>query len=136
VVEASSVEGFSVCLAASPQQTSHKRQSGASASPPCIGGCGSQETTVHIFLECNVFGSLWHHIYQWAGISFISPESVLDHLHHFGQLAGVPLLSHTFLKVIWHATAWVIWKERNNRIFNNKIHDLEHLLESVKLMLS
>jgi len=57
-----------------------------------------------------------------------------DHLHHLGQLESVPRFTHTFLKVIWHGTAWVIWKERNNRIFNNKIQDVVHLLETVKFL--
>jgi hypothetical protein len=100
----------------------------------CVGGCGGQETATHLLLGCTVFGGLWHLIYQWLGISFIPPESVADHLHHLGQLASVPLSKHTFFKVIWHATAWVIWKERNSRLFNNKIQEVVHLLEIVKFL--
>ena len=90
----------------------------------CVGGCDSQETAVHFLLRCDIFGSLWQLIYQWIGISFIPPESVADHLHHFGQLAVLPRFTYTFLKVIWHATVWVLWKERNNKIFNSKIQDM------------
>lgn len=100
----------------------------------CIGGCDSQETMAHLILGCPVFGSLWHLIYQWVSVSFISPESVADHLHQFGHLPNVPRFTHTFLKVIWHATAWVIWKERNNRIFSNIIREVVQLSESVKLL--
>jgi len=49
----------------------------------CVGGCDSQETAVHFLFRCDIFGSLWHLIYQWLGISFIPPRSVADHLHHF-----------------------------------------------------
>jgi len=100
----------------------------------CVGGCGGQEMAAHLLLGYTVFGNLWHLIFQWVGISFISPESVADHLHQLGQLASVPRFTHTFLKVICHATAWVIWKERNNMIFNNNIQDVVHLLETVKFL--
>jgi len=66
----------------------------------CVGGCGSPETAVHFILRCDIFGSLWHSIYQWVGISFISLEMVSDHLHQFGYLAGLPRFIYPFLKVI------------------------------------
>jgi len=56
----------------------------------CVGGCGSHESEAHLLLECIVFGSLWHHIYQWVDISFIVPKLVFEHLHHFGYLASIP----------------------------------------------
>jgi hypothetical protein len=87
-------------------------------SASCISGCGSSETMDHLLIHCDYFGMVWHRIYQWLGISFIAPESASDHLYHFGHLAGLPRLSHSFMTVIWMATVWVIWKEKNNRIFN------------------
>jgi hypothetical protein len=84
----------------------------------CVGGCGFPETAVHLFLHCDIFSGLWHLIYQWVGISFISSESVTDHLHHFGYLAGLPRFAYSYLQVIWRTTVWVIWKERNNRTFD------------------
>jgi len=72
--------------------------------------------------------------YQWVGISFISPESMSDHLHQFEYLAGLPRFTYSFLKVIWHAIVWVIWKERNNMIFHNKAQDLVKLLDHVRFM--
>jgi len=100
----------------------------------CAGGCGCQETTSHLFFRCDFFGSLWHLVYQWIGIIFTPPESVRDHLHQFGHLAGLPRFTHSFLQVIWHADCWVVWKERNNRIFSHTAKDLETLLESVKFL--
>jgi len=75
------------------------------------------EFAVHLFLRCDIFGSLWHLIYQWVGISLIPPASVADHFHQFGQLAGLPGFAHSYFQLIWHTFVWVIWKERNNMIF-------------------
>ena len=104
------------------------------ADTACVGGCSCMESAVHLFLYCDIFGSLWHLIYQWVGISFIPPASVADHFHQFGQLAGLPRFAHSYFQLIWHTSAWVIWKERNNRIFQHKAQDLTQLLESVKVM--
>ena len=32
------------------------------------------------------------------------------------------------------AIVWVIWKERNNKIFNQKIDTLDYLVDNVKFM--
>jgi hypothetical protein len=69
----------------------------------CIVGCGSSETTDHLLFHCDHFGLVWHHIYQWLGISFIVPASINDHLHQFCHLAGLPRVTHSFLTVIWMA---------------------------------
>jgi len=50
----------------------------------CIGGCGSSETAAHLILQCDVFGSMWHYVYRWVGISFIAPATVGAHFQHFG----------------------------------------------------
>ena len=92
------------------------------------------ESTVHLFLRCDIFGSLWHLIYQWVSISFIPPALVADHFHQFGQLAGLPRFAHSYFQLIWHTSVWVIWKERNDMIFQHKARDLTQLLDYVKLM--
>jgi len=104
------------------------------ADTACVGGCGSQEAAVHFILRCDIFNSLWHLIYKWVGISFIAPDSVADHFHHFGRLAGLPRYVHSYLQVVWHTTVWVIWKERNNQILKRKAQDLIKLLDYVKFM--
>ena len=48
-------------------------------------------------------------------------------------MAGMPRFTHTFLKVIWFASVWVIWKERNNRVFQNAVTIPSVLVEQVKL---
>jgi hypothetical protein len=100
----------------------------------CVGGCGSPETAVHIILQCDFFGIMWQLIYKWVGISFISPDLVVDHFYHFGHLAGLPRYTYIYFQVIWHSTVWVIWKERNNRVFKHKAQDLIKLLDYVRFM--
>jgi hypothetical protein len=45
----------------------------------------------------------------------------------------MPRSSHLFLTIIWFAAVWVIWKERNNRVFQQTIATPIMLIEKVKL---
>ena len=66
----------------------------------CISGCDSPETVDHLLCHCPHFGVVWHHIFQWLGISFIAPAFISDHLHQFCHLAGFLRAIHSFLTVI------------------------------------
>jgi hypothetical protein len=98
----------------------------------CVSGCGVPETVDHLFLACNLFGSVWSLICNWLGISFVCPGSITDHFLHFTQLAGMPRSSYVFFKVIWLASSWAMWKARNNRVFSNVVIDPYNITESVK----
>jgi len=99
----------------------------------CVGGCGVTETTDHLFLECEIFGTMWFLICHWLGVSFVSPCYIKDHYTHFIHMAGLPRSIHFYLKVIWLACVWEIWKERNNRVFTDKVIDPLRIVEKVKL---
>ena len=89
----------------------------------CVGECGSFETTNHLFIGCDLFGNVWYLICHWLGFSFVSPGSIKDHYIQFINLAGLPRSSHYYLKVIWLACVWAVWKDSNNRVFKNAVID-------------
>jgi len=45
----------------------------------CVAGCGNDESAHHLFLHCELFGSLWQHIRNWIGISGVDPFTLHDH---------------------------------------------------------
>ncbi|XP_024628642.1 uncharacterized protein [Medicago truncatula] len=55
------------------------------------------------------------------------------HFTQFSNLVGLPRATHYFLKVIWFAYVWAIWKERNNHVFQETVCDPSSLAEKVKL---
>nr|ABD33014.1 hypothetical protein MtrDRAFT_AC150798g19v2 [Medicago truncatula] len=48
-------------------------------------------------------------------------------------MARMPRSSHLFQTIIWFVAAWVIWKERNNRVFQETVATSFMLIEKVKL---
>jgi hypothetical protein len=100
----------------------------------CVAGCGSLETVDHIFFHCSFFGSVWNNILHWIGLSMALPFVASDHFNQFNFGGGGPRVRHSFMCVIWFATVWEIWKERNNRIFNGKECPILRLVDKIKLL--
>jgi len=72
-------------------------------------------------------------VWKWLGISLVPSDELRHHFIQFAKMAGMPRFSHLFLRIIWFATVWMIWKEMNNRIFQNTISTPFILIEKVKL---
>jgi hypothetical protein len=98
----------------------------------CASGCGSLENSSHLFLHCSSFGSVWNYIYRWIGIYTATPCFVADHFNQFSFAGGGTRSRRSIIQVIWFATAWEIWKERNNRIFNAKECSLLQVVDNIK----
>jgi len=100
----------------------------------CVGGCGSLENVEHLLLGCALFSLVWTQVLLWLGLSYVAPVGCRDHYIQFGHMAGLPHLSHSFLQLIWLACVWTIWKERNNRIFNQMATSITMISDKVKLL--
>jgi hypothetical protein len=99
----------------------------------CISGCGGLEITNHLFLYCDTFSSLWTLVCRWLSISSVSPSDIRQHFIQFTSMAGMPRFTHTYLKLIWFASVWVLWKEMNYHVFQNTVSNPSVLVEQVKL---
>jgi len=98
----------------------------------CITDCNSIETTNHLFLHCSTFGSVWQCLLRWLGFSMALPLGVIDHFNQFSWDDGTVKDRRTILQVIWYATTWEIWKERNNRLFNGKQSSIVQVVDRIK----
>jgi len=97
----------------------------------CVAGCDSVESSCHLFLHCNSFSSVWHLIYSWIGVSMITPCYVPAHFHQFSFCGCADKRRRSVLQVIWFATVWEIWKERNNRLFNDKESSVHQVVDKI-----
>ncbi|MCH80569.1 70 kDa peptidyl-prolyl isomerase [Trifolium medium] len=96
----------------------------------CVTGCGGLETTHHLLLSCLVFAPLWRLVRAWIGISTTDPNTLQDHLVQFTYSVGGSQSRRSFMQLIWLCCIWVVWNERNNRVFKAKEATL-HQISSV-----
>ena len=76
-----------------------------------------EESTDHLFLHCSSTMELWHRLFQLAKTDWVPPRSISDMLsinyNGFGlSKRGIVLWQAACIAVIW-----VVWRERNARIF-------------------
>jgi len=64
----------------------------------------------------------------------VDSNDLSDHLQQFTYLTGVGKAKRSFMQLIWILCTWVVWSERNNRLFNNVVTDVPKLLDKVKLL--
>ncbi|CAJ2640326.1 unnamed protein product [Trifolium pratense] len=99
----------------------------------CVSGCGDAEPAHHLFLTCSVFGSLWSMVRAWIGSMAVDANSLPDHFVQFTQSAGGQRAQWSFMQLIWLACVWILWHERNYRLFRNTTSFLHQMLDKVKL---
>lgn len=99
----------------------------------CSNFCGNLETSKHLFLDCATVSSLWSLVLHLLGISTALGGELRHHFIQFINMASMPRIIHSHLRVIWFSSVWVIRKERNNRVFNNAVSVPSTFLEKIKL---
>ncbi|PNY18096.1 hypothetical protein L195_g014853 [Trifolium pratense] len=100
----------------------------------CVSGCGDVETTHHLFISCNTFGSIWALVCTWIDISPTGSTSTWDHFVQFTSSAGSTRARRSFLQLIWLVSVWVVWTERNHRLFRGSTSTLSKMLDKIKLL--
>lgn len=66
------------------------------------------------------------------GLALVYSNDLQQHHIQFCSMAGFPWCTHSYYTAIWHACVWVIWKDRNKRIFLNEASHSINLLEKIK----
>ena len=98
----------------------------------CLLGCGDVETSQHLFISCEFYGTLWFKVRSWLGVSGPDPFNVSDHFFQFTHSAGGVRARRSFMQLVWLLCAWIIWNDRNQRLFNNMGSSIDKLLDKVK----
>jgi len=78
------------------------------------------------------FGSVWFFIFRWLGISTVMPFDVACHFNKFNYIGGAAKSQRSILQVIWFEPVWKIWKERNNKIFNDNECTIMQVVDKIK----
>jgi hypothetical protein len=105
----------------------------SAAAHQCVSGCGEVESAHHLFLTCSTFGPIWALVQAWIDIPMVEYTCLRDHFVHFTLSAGGSRARRSFLQLIWLACVWVVWTERNHRLFRGTESTLPQLLDKIKL---
>jgi hypothetical protein len=132
-----STEGLHLCLVFIAWQVAHKSKSNYSRHLTC---CSSSVCiwvrwggVVSSFISCSTFGPLWALVHAWIDIPVVEYISLRDHFVQFTLSAGGSRARRSFMQLIWLACAWVVWTERNHRLFCGSANTLHQLLDKIKL---
>ncbi|GAU36842.1 hypothetical protein TSUD_213660 [Trifolium subterraneum] len=97
----------------------------------CVSGCGAVESAQHVFISCSIFGSLWPLISSWVGSSMVTTQTLSDHFVQFTTSTGGTRARRSFMQLIWLACVWVVWTERNHRLFGGSANSSLHMLDKI-----
>jgi hypothetical protein len=100
----------------------------------CVSDCGGGESARHLFLTCSTFGFLWALVRSWIGFSATDTHILPDHFVQFTYSAGGLRARRSFLQLILLACVWIVWNERNHRLFRNAASLVPHLLDKIKML--
>ena len=78
------------------------------------------ESINHLFLHCPVTIGLWHKLFNLAGLAWVPPRSIEDMLVVAFKGLGNSLRGKTLWQITCLTLLWMVWQERNNRIFEDK----------------
>ena len=68
----------------------------------------------------------------WIGFDGVDTHVIQDHLNQFIYYTGGLKARRNYLHLIWVLCSWILWNERNNRLFKNQECNSYRLLEKVK----
>ncbi|XP_038997435.1 uncharacterized protein LOC120122384 [Hibiscus syriacus] len=89
------------------------------------------ESRNHLFVDCNFAKLLWNSIINLANVQ--KPHLPWEEMIEWAcvEWKGKSLIS-TLLKITWTSYIYMIWEERNRRIFKHKTREAAHLLSLIK----
>lgn len=94
---------------------------------------GAEESSIHLFLLCQLAYKVWYKLMWWLDSYFIIPPNLFVHWECWsGRVSNKSLLKG--LRLIWLTTLWVLWKARNDKIFNGVNHEADEIVEEIKVL--
>ncbi|XP_019227131.1 PREDICTED: uncharacterized protein LOC109208468 [Nicotiana attenuata] len=104
---------------------------GINVNDTCVLCQASLETRNHLFAECGYAKSLWSRLIQWAQLHNIRSSTWEQHLQVICQHTKGKSTTAKLLKMMYAKYTHALWKERNQRIFQETARDHTSLAREI-----
>uniref|UniRef100_A0A151UFE2 Reverse transcriptase zinc-binding domain-containing protein n=1 Tax=Cajanus cajan TaxID=3821 RepID=A0A151UFE2_CAJCA len=92
-----------------------------------------EETTSHLFFECEVSFQLWMACFNWLGLNSVMHNCCVQILEQFYGFHYCSAKYHNCWILIWLSVIKIIWLARNDLMFSSKIIHVSEMLNLVQL---
>lgn len=99
----------------------------------CVLCAREVESVILLFLHCDFAMKVWARVMRWLGLNFLTPPNLFILWENWDG-ASVNKKVRNGFRMIWHSVVRSIWRARNNRIFNNKIGEVDDLAEDITVL--
>lgn len=89
------------------------------------------ETAVHLLLHCSISWQVWSQIILWWGIKWVCPASLYD-LLCWWESFNYKNVEKVSWDISFYAVLWLLWLERNQIVFRNKVVEIGELVDRIK----
>nr|XP_043639212.1 uncharacterized protein LOC122610279 [Erigeron canadensis] len=103
----------------------------AVTSPSCPICNNHDETVAHLFLHCQLADSLWTFLSLWCRLPLPKPSNLRE-LFDLHTTAEIDTRKKKFVNLVVLAYCWILWKTRNDLVFNNKVPSLRYAIKELK----
>ena len=92
----------------------------------------SVESCAHSLVTCDLAMSVWENIFNWWKMGMVNAFSIDEFFSSYGNVNVPGTFSRVWQAVIW-SSGYFIWKERNARVFVNKISSTNIIVQDIQL---
>jgi len=110
-----------------------RRLLGNEDSKRCVFCDTYDESTLHLFLHCEIIDKVWREVMRRLNFNLTAPPNLFIHICCWTRKVWSKKLRRGAW-LIWHAVIWVVRLTRNDRIFNNKIIEVEETVDKIKVI--
>ncbi|GJV12668.1 reverse transcriptase domain, reverse transcriptase zinc-binding domain protein [Tanacetum coccineum] len=90
------------------------------------------ETCAHCLVTCDLARNIWERVFSWWKVGCANAFSIDEFFSSNGGVNMPSYLSRVGQVVIW-STGYFIWKERNARVFGNKVSSTNKIVQDIQL---
>ena len=94
------------------------------------------ELTDHLFLHSPLTIRLWHKLFRIAKMDWVPPRSIFDIVNINYKGFGKSKRGLVLWQTVCIALIWIVWPERNARIFEDKVKHSEVLWDIIHFLAS